>query len=43
MILQRYATDPAVVLDLVYLDDGPKGEDGRPREKGMLKMFQRAV
>ena len=29
--------------DLVYLDDAPKGEDGRPREEGTLEMVRRAV
>ena len=31
VVLQRFAEDPLIVLDLVYLDDAPKGEDGRPR------------
>ena len=35
--------DPLIVLDLVYLDGAPKGEDGRPREERTLKMARRAV
>ena len=31
VVLQRFAEDPLIVLDLVCLDDAPKGEDGRPR------------
>ena len=27
----------------LYLDDAPKGEDGRPREEGTLEMVRRAV
>ena len=34
VVLQRFAEDPLIVSDLVYLDDAPKGEDGRPREEG---------
>ena len=30
-------------LDLVYPDDAPKGEDGRPRKEGTLEMVRRAV
>ena len=43
MVLQRFAEDPLIVSDLVYLDDAPKGEDGRPRNKGTLEMVRRAV
>ena len=43
MVLQRFAEDPLIVSDLVYLDDAPKGEDGRPRKEGTLKMVWRAV
>ena len=32
-----------IVSDLVYLDDAPKGEDGRPSEGGTLEMVRRAV
>ena len=32
-----------LVSDLVYLDDAPKGEDGRPRKEGTLEMVRRAV
>ena len=42
-VLQRFAEDPLIVLDLVYLDDAPKGEDGRPRNEGTLEMVRRAV
>ena len=41
--LQRFAEDPLIVSDLVYLDDAPKGEDGRPRKEGTLEMVRRAV
>ena len=34
MVLQRFAEDPLIVSNLVYLDDAPKGEDGRPKEEG---------
>ena len=43
MVLQRFAEDPLIVSDLVYLDDAPKTEDGRPREEGTLEMVWRAV
>ena len=43
VVLQRFAEDPLIVSDLVYLDDAPKGEDGRPRKEGTLEMARRAV
>ena len=43
VVLRRFAEDPLIVLDLVYLDDAPKGEDGRAREEGTLLMVRRAV
>ena len=43
VILQRFAEDSVIVSDLVYLDDAPKGEDGRPRKEGTLEMVRRAV
>ena len=43
MVLQRFAEDFLIVSDLVYLDDAPKGEDGRPRKEGTLEMVRRAV
>ena len=43
VVLPRFAEDPLIVSDLVYLDDAPKGEDGRPREEGTLSMVRRAV
>ena len=43
VVLQRFAEDPLIVSDLVYLDDAPKGEDGRPRKEGTLEMVRRAV
>ena len=43
VVLQRFAEDILIVSDLVYLDDAPKGEDGRPREEGTLEMVRRAV
>ena len=33
VVLQRFAENPLIVPDLVYLDDAPKGEDGGPREE----------
>ena len=39
----RFAEDPLIVSDLVYLDDAPQGEDGRPRVEGTLEMVRRAV
>ena len=43
MVLQKFAEDPLIVSDLVYLDDAPKGEDGRPRKEGTLEIVRRAV
>ena len=43
VILQQFAADPVIASDLVYLDDAPKSEDGRPREEGKLKKVRRAV
>ena len=43
VVLQRFAEDPLIVSDFVYLDDTPKGEDGRPRKEGTLEMVRRAV
>ena len=43
VVLQRFAEDPLIVSDLVYLDDAPKGEDGRPRKEGTLEMVRRTV
>ena len=43
VVLQRFAEDPLIVSDLVYLDDAPKGEDGRPRKEGASEMVRRAV
>ena len=43
MVLQRFAEDPLIVSDLVYLDDVPKGEDSRPREEEALEIVRRAV
>ena len=43
VVLQRFAEDPLIVSDLVYLDDAPKGEDGRLRKEGTLEMVRRAV
>ena len=43
VVLQRFAEDPLIVSDLVYLDDAPKGEDGRPRKEGTLEMVRRVV
>ena len=43
VVLQRFAEDPLIVSDLVYLDDAPKGEDGRPRKEGTLEMVRRAL
>ena len=43
VVLQRFAEDPLIVSDLVYLDGAPKSEDGRPRKEGTLEMVRRAV
>ena len=43
VVLQRFAEDPLIISNLVYLDDAPKGEDGRPREEGTMEIVQRAV
>ena len=43
VVLQRFAEDPLIVPDLVYLHDAPKDEDGRPRKEGTLEMVRRAV
>ena len=43
VVLQRFAEDPLIVSDLVYLDDAPMGEDGRPREERTLERVRRAV
>ena len=43
VVLQRFAEDPLIVSDLVYLDDAPKGEHERPREEGTLEMVRRVV
>ena len=43
VVLQRFAEDPLIVSDLVYLDDAPKGEDGRPRKEEALEIIRRAV
>ena len=43
VVLQRFAEDPLIVSDLVYLDDASKGEDGRPRKEETLEMVRRAV
>ena len=40
VVLQRFAEDPLIVSDLVYLDDAPKGKDGK---EGTLEMVRRAV
>ena len=43
VVLQRFAEVPLIVSDLVYFDDAPKGEDGRPRKEGTLEMVRRAL
>ena len=43
VVLQWFAEDSLIVPDLVYLDDAPKGEDGRPGEEGTLEMVWRAM
>ena len=43
MVLQSFAEDPLIISDLVYLDNAPKGKDGRPSEEGTLEMVRRAV
>ena len=43
VVLQRFAEDPLIVSDMVYLDDAPKDEDDRPLEKGALEMVRRTM
>ena len=43
VVLQRFAEDPLIVSDLVYLDDASKGKDGRPREEGKFEIIWRVV
>ena len=43
VVLQRFEADPVIVSHLVYLDNVPKGEDGRPTQEGTLEMVQRMV
>ena len=43
VVVQRLMEQPLIASDLVYLDDAPKSEDGRPMEEGTLEMFWRAV
>ena len=43
VVLQRFAEDPLIVSDLVYLDDTPKGEDDRLKKERTLEMVRRAV
>ena len=43
VVIQRFAEDPLIVSDLVYLDDAPKDADGRPREERTLEMVRRAT
>ena len=43
VVLQRFVENPLIVSDLVYFDDAPKGEDGRPRKEGTLEIVRRAV
>ena len=40
VVLQRFAKDPLIVSNLVYLDYAPKGKNGRPREKGTLEIVR---
>ena len=40
VILQRFAENPLNVSDLVYFDDAPKGEDGRPRKERTLELVR---
>ena len=42
-VLKRFAANPVIVSDLVYLDDAPKSEDDIVREKETLEMVRRAV
>ena len=43
VVLHRFAEDLLIVSYLVYLDDAPKGEDGRLRKEGTLEMVRRVV
>ena len=40
MVLQRFAEDPLIVSDLVYLDDATKSKDDRLRDEGALEMIR---
>ena len=43
VVLKRFAEDPLIISDLVFLDDAAKGEDCRHREEGTLEMNRRTV
>ena len=43
VVLKRFAEDPLIVSDLVYLDDAPKGENRQPRKGGTVEMNRQAV
>ena len=43
VVLHRFAENPLIVSDFVYLDDAPKGEDDRHREEGTLEIVCRVV
>ena len=43
VVLQKFAEDPLIDSDFVYLDDAPKGEDGRSGEKRTSEMVRRVV
>ncbi|CAM9827023.1 unnamed protein product [Sphacelaria rigidula] len=43
VIVQRFATDPVIVTDLVFVDDASKGDGGEPVEETPLENMRRAV
>ena len=43
VVLQRFAADPVIASDFVYVNDAPKGEGSRPREEGTLEMVRQAA
>ena len=43
VVLWRFAADPMIVSNLIYLDDAPRGENGRPSEDERLEMVRRAM
>ena len=42
-VLQRFAGDPVIASDLMYLNDAPKGKDGSPRQGGGFEIVWQMV